>query len=116
MVVCVRVVISLFLVPGTSTGAAVSVSNYSFDSLNLSEATAKAISKMGFTTMTEIQAKAIPYLQEGRDVVGAAKTGSGKTLAFLIPTVELVCAKLKYVLFSTYSIGTSALIFSCFDF
>ena len=40
---------------------------------------------MGFTHMTDIQAKCIPTLLEGRDLVGNAKTGSGKTLAFLIP-------------------------------
>lgn len=51
---------------------------------------------MGFTNMTEIQAKAIPPLLEGRDLVGAAKTGSGKTLAFLIPAVELI-DKLKFM-------------------
>lgn len=51
---------------------------------------------MGFTNMTEIQAKAIPSLLEGRDLVGAAKTGSGKTLAFLIPAVELIY-KLKFM-------------------
>lgn len=46
--------------------------------------------------MTEIQAKAIPPLLAGRDLVGAAKTGSGKTLAFLIPAVELVY-KLRFM-------------------
>lgn len=51
---------------------------------------------MGFTTMTEIQAKAIPPLLEGRDLVGSAKTGSGKTLAFLLPAVELI-NKLKFM-------------------
>ena len=35
--------------------------------------------------MFEIQAKSIPPLMSGRDVLGAAKTGSGKTLAFLVP-------------------------------
>ncbi|OXB71672.1 UNVERIFIED_CONTAM: hypothetical protein H355_001650 [Colinus virginianus] len=45
---------------------------------------------MSFTKLTEIQAKAIPRLLEGRDVLGAAKTGSGKTLAFLIPAIELL--------------------------
>jgi ATP-dependent RNA helicase DDX18/HAS1 len=83
-------------VPGTATGAAVSIeAEKPFSSLNLSEPTAKAIEKMGFAFMTEIQARAIPHLMEGRDLVGAAKTGSGKTLAFLIPIVELVCAKLR---------------------
>lgn len=50
----------------------------------------KAIADMGFTKMTEIQARTIPPLLEGRDLVGSAKTGSGKTLAFLIPAVELI--------------------------
>jgi ATP-dependent RNA helicase DDX18/HAS1 len=45
---------------------------------------------MGFTQATEIQAKSIPALLAGKDVLGAAKTGSGKTLAFLIPAVELL--------------------------
>ncbi|CAB3375210.1 Hypothetical predicted protein [Cloeon dipterum] len=52
--------------------------------------TMKGIAEMGFTEMTEIQAKSIPPLLEGRDLVGSAKTGSGKTLAFLIPAVELI--------------------------
>ncbi|XP_065345874.1 probable ATP-dependent RNA helicase pitchoune [Cloeon dipterum] len=52
--------------------------------------TMKGIADMGFTEMTEIQAKSIPPLLEGRDLVGSAKTGSGKTLAFLIPAVELI--------------------------
>ncbi|ORX68235.1 ATP-dependent rna helicase [Linderina pennispora] len=50
---------------------------------------------MGFTNMTEVQARTIPPLLAGRDVLGAAKTGSGKTLSFLIPAVELLL-KLKF--------------------
>jgi ATP-dependent RNA helicase DDX18/HAS1 len=38
----------------------------------------------------QIQARSIPPLLEGRDVMGAAKTGSGKTLAFLIPAIEML--------------------------
>ncbi|TFY78680.1 hypothetical protein EWM64_g5335 [Hericium alpestre] len=45
---------------------------------------------MGFKSMTPIQAKSIPALLAGRDVLGAARTGSGKTLAFLIPAIELL--------------------------
>lgn len=52
--------------------------------------TLMGIKEMGFKTMTEIQAKAIPPLLEGRDLVGAARTGSGKTLAFLIPAIDLI--------------------------
>lgn len=62
----------------------------------ISENTLKAITDMGFTTMTDIQAKSIPDLLEGRDLVGSAKTGSGKTLAFLIPAIELI-SKLKFM-------------------
>lgn len=64
----------------------------SFASLNLNEHLQKAIDEqLGFKTMTAVQAKCIPPLLEGRDVLGAAKTGSGKTLAFLIPAIENLC-------------------------
>ncbi|PON86539.1 DEAD-box ATP-dependent RNA helicase [Trema orientale] len=66
------------------------MSTESFASLNLSEPTLKAIQEMGFQYMTQIQARAIPPLLMGKDVLGAARTGSGKTLAFLIPAVELL--------------------------
>ncbi|XP_076444991.1 uncharacterized protein LOC143282955 isoform X2 [Babylonia areolata] len=62
----------------------------------VSDLTLKAVADMGFTHMTEIQARAIRPLLEGRDLMGAAKTGSGKTLAFLIPAVELMY-KMKFM-------------------
>ncbi|KAG5639310.1 ATP-dependent RNA helicase [Sphagnurus paluster] len=61
-----------------------------FTSLDLSHQTTSALESMGLTTMTEIQAKSIPLLLSGKDVLGAARTGSGKTLAFLIPAIELL--------------------------
>ncbi|KAF8766758.1 ATP-dependent RNA helicase DDX18 like protein [Argiope bruennichi] len=68
------------------------LSDTTFSSLEgkVSERTLKAVAEMGFTKMTDIQAKAIPPLLETKDVVACAKTGSGKTLAFLIPAVELI--------------------------
>ncbi|KAH6656483.1 ATP-dependent RNA helicase HAS1 [Truncatella angustata] len=75
---------SLTLPPGAESSAT------SFDELNLSERTMKAIKDMGFKKMTEIQSRGIPILLAGKDVLGAAKTGSGKTLAFLIPAVEML--------------------------
>ncbi|KAJ6670730.1 DEAD-BOX ATP-DEPENDENT RNA HELICASE 51 [Salix viminalis] len=66
------------------------MSTESFDSLGLSEPTRKAIQETGFEYLTQIQARAIPPLLVGKDVLGAARTGSGKTLAFLIPAVELL--------------------------
>ncbi|XP_009408700.3 DEAD-box ATP-dependent RNA helicase 27 [Musa acuminata AAA Group] len=61
-----------------------------FSRLPLSDLTVKAIQEMGFENMTQIQARAIPPLLAGKEVMGAARTGSGKTLAFLIPAVELL--------------------------
>ena len=83
--------------PGSTLGLNVT-NDTSFKVLDgtVCENTLKAIQDMGFTSMTEIQAKSIPPLLEGRDLVGAAKTGSGKTLAFLIPAVELIY-KLKFM-------------------
>nr|WCZ58509.1 ATP-dependent RNA helicase [Andalucia godoyi] len=75
---------------GTGKLAESIFSNKSFTELDLSPETLRAIRDMNFTTMTEIQARSIPALMAGRDVLGQAKTGSGKTLAFLIPIVELL--------------------------
>ena len=73
----------------------------------VSDLSLKAIEEMGFTHMTEIQAKTIDHLLEGKDLMGAAKTGSGKTLAFLVPVVELLY-KLKFMPRN----GTGAIIIS----
>mmetsp|Transcript_424 Transcript_424/g.637 ORF Transcript_424/g.637 Transcript_424/m.637 type:complete len:549 (+) Transcript_424:167-1813(+) len=61
-----------------------------FSELSLSENTTKALEEQNFVKMTLIQAKSIPLLLGGKDLLGAAKTGSGKTLAFLIPAIELL--------------------------
>ncbi|CAG4945207.1 unnamed protein product [Colias eurytheme] len=47
-----------------------------------------SIGKMGFDKPTAIQAKVLPHMLLGLDVIAAAKTGSGKTLAFLIPLIN----------------------------
>ncbi|KAI4463137.1 rna helicase [Holotrichia oblita] len=88
---------NFLLVPGSSIGLEI-LSECTFDSLRgkVCELTLKGIADMGFVKLTEIQARSIPPLLEGRDLVGAAKTGSGKTLAFLIPAIELIY-KLKFM-------------------
>ncbi|RPH36947.1 MAG: DEAD/DEAH box helicase, partial [Chloroflexi bacterium] len=45
---------------------------------------------MGYVTPTEVQARSIPPLRAGRDLIGQAQTGTGKTAAFGIPIVEQV--------------------------
>lgn len=68
------------------------LSGTTFDSLEgkVSGETLGALKEMGFTKMTEIQAKSIGPLLEGKDVLASAKTGSGKTLGFLVPAIELL--------------------------
>jgi len=60
----------------------------SFSELSLAPSLAKAVAKMGYETMTPIQAQAIPVVLQGRDVMGAAQTGTGKTAAFSLPLLQ----------------------------
>ncbi|MCF7852189.1 MAG: DEAD/DEAH box helicase [Simkaniaceae bacterium] len=62
----------------------------SFDSLGLSSPLVDAVSEQGYETPTPIQAKAIPLILEGRDIMGAAQTGTGKTASFTLPLLQLV--------------------------
>ncbi|MBB5204463.1 superfamily II DNA/RNA helicase [Inhella inkyongensis] len=59
-----------------------------FDTLPLDPKLLRAVSDSGYTAMTPIQAKAIPIVLDGRDVMGAAQTGTGKTAAFSIPLLQ----------------------------
>ena len=47
-----------------------------------------AITEMGYATPTPIQAKAIPVVMKGLDVMGAAQTGTGKTAGFALPIIQ----------------------------
>lgn len=59
-----------------------------FQSLSLSDELLKAVEDMGFTEASPIQTQAIPFLLDGKDVIGQAQTGTGKTAAFGIPILE----------------------------
>ena len=59
-----------------------------FAQLQLAAPLARAVSDMGYTVMTPIQAQAIPVVLQGRDVMGAAQTGTGKTAAFALPLLQ----------------------------
>ena len=59
-----------------------------FSSLALDPKLLRAVADAGYLTMTPIQAKAIPIVLAGRDVMGAAQTGTGKTAAFTLPLLQ----------------------------
>ncbi len=66
-----------------------------FKSLNLPKKIFKAIEDLGFENATEIQAKSIPLIREGNDIIGKSQTGTGKTMAFAIPTIEAIDQDMK---------------------
>jgi ATP-dependent RNA helicase DeaD len=57
----------------------------SFQDLALSDRVLRALDDAGYENPTPIQAKTIPPLIEGRDIIGQAQTGTGKTAAFALP-------------------------------
>lgn len=67
----------------------------SFQSLGLSEPVLKALKTVGYETPSPIQAEIIPYIMDGRDVLGQAQTGTGKTAAFALPLLSRLDIKQK---------------------
>ncbi|MEJ2683492.1 MAG: DEAD/DEAH box helicase [Candidatus Sulfobium sp.] len=59
-----------------------------FDTFNLHPKVAAGIAAAGYVSPTPIQARAIPPVMEGRDVMGLAQTGTGKTAAFVLPILH----------------------------
>lgn len=59
----------------------------SFSELNLPDSILRALGDMGFSAPTEIQARAIPAILDGQDIIGKSHTGTGKTVAFGVPSV-----------------------------
>jgi ATP-dependent RNA helicase DeaD len=61
-----------------------------FSDLGISEEILRAVEEMGYTQPSPIQQQAIPFILQGRDLIGQAQTGTGKTAAFAIPIIDLV--------------------------
>lgn len=59
-----------------------------FQNLNLAKPILKALTDLGYETPSPIQAKIIPFVLAGRDVLGQAQTGTGKTAAFALPLLS----------------------------
>ena len=56
-----------------------------FTGLGLSDKVQQAVAAAGYTRPTDIQAKAIPHVLTGQDLIGIAQTGTGKTASFVLP-------------------------------
>ena len=63
-----------------------------FTTLGLGSKLTQALKEKGYVEPTPIQAKAIPVILSGRDVIGVAQTGTGKTAAFVLPLLEQLAA------------------------
>jgi ATP-dependent RNA helicase DeaD len=59
-----------------------------FSEIGLAPALLAAVEKVGYETPTPIQARTIPSLLAGRDLIGQAQTGTGKTAAFALPILQ----------------------------
>ena len=67
----------------------------SFRDLALIDPVLKALDDIGYETPSPIQAKIIPFMLQGHDVLGQAQTGTGKTAAFALPILSRIDLKLK---------------------
>ena len=63
-----------------------------FADLGLAEPLLKILTEVGYEAPTPIQAKTIPVLLAGRDLIGQAQTGTGKTAAFALPILHRLAA------------------------
>ncbi|MDP6873660.1 MAG: DEAD/DEAH box helicase, partial [Alphaproteobacteria bacterium] len=61
-----------------------------FEELGLSTSILKAVDDAGYSEPTPIQQRAIPYVLQGRDVLGCAQTGTGKTAGFTLPMIDIL--------------------------
>jgi ATP-dependent RNA helicase DeaD len=77
----------------THSDAAPSEATATFADLGLVDVLVDRLSSLGYETPTPIQARAIPTLLEGKDVVGLAQTGTGKTAAFALPILQKIDPK-----------------------
>lgn len=77
----------------TKEETALTDNEITFESLNLAEPIMRAIADAGYTVATPVQAKAIPLVLAGGDLLAGAQTGTGKTAAFTLPILHMLSEK-----------------------
>ncbi len=71
--------------------------NVKFEDLGLSENVLRALDEYGYKEPTPIQVKTIPFIMQGKDVIGQSQTGTGKTASFGLPLIESIDVNLNKV-------------------
>ncbi len=66
-----------------------------FEELPICPEIMSALDERGFEYATEIQAKSLPVISEGKDIIGKSQTGTGKTIAFGIPALQMIDRELS---------------------
>ena len=61
-----------------------------FEDLGINPAFINSLYEQGFDAPTEVQARAIPIINSGKDLVALSQTGTGKTLAFILPILNKI--------------------------
>ncbi|TPH14669.1 DEAD/DEAH box helicase [Litorilituus lipolyticus] len=79
----------------TEGNASEQTASVTFDTLGLPEKLLSALTEIGFSSATAIQAQTIPPLLAGKDVLGEAQTGTGKTAAFGLPALAAIDTSIK---------------------
>jgi len=77
-------------IPARPDDAEVYTATHQFSDFEISDTIKRNVASKGYITPTPIQDQSIPWVLEGRDLIGMANTGTGKTAAFLIPLIEKV--------------------------
>ncbi len=73
-----------------TTTAAEAAPEITFNDLGLAPELLRAVADEGYTRPTPIQARAIPLVIGGKDIMGGAQTGTGKTAAFTLPILQRI--------------------------
>src|SRR5689334_23580245 len=83
-----RAAVALPRIPPPTARIASQEQHLTFESLGLTADLLQTVADEGYTEPTPVQAAAIPFVLQGRDVLAAAQTGTGKTAAFTLPILD----------------------------